>query len=147
MRYKSLQGTIKKSCHARQNQAMPEQPINNKKLLMPETQSTVLPKLKRAAAILEVAAIVIALLGLTYRATLFWLLPAGRGDAPGLAPLLDFGLAMLLFVVCVLCAGIGVAISLQGSQGDKRYAYQAFFIGVLSFLLYDLLHPYVPRLM
>jgi hypothetical protein len=114
---------------------------------MPANPSTLLPKLKRAAAILEVAAIVIALLGLTYRATLFWLLPAASAEAPGLAALLDFGLAMLLFVVCMLCAGVGVAISLQGSQDDKRYAYRAFFIGVLSFFCYDLLHPYVPRLL
>lgn len=114
---------------------------------MPTPTSTIPPKLKRATALLEITAISITLLALTYRATLYWWLPSSSNGELGLAPLLDFGLAMLLFVVCLLCAGAGVAISLQASTGEKRFAYRAFFIGVLSFVLYDLAYPYIPRLL
>jgi hypothetical protein len=58
----------------------------------------------------------------------------------------DLGLALLLFIVCSLCAICGVAISLLGDKSDKRYAYQAFFIGVVSFVAYDWLYTHVPRL-
>ena len=114
---------------------------------MPASHRSSLSRLKAAAAFLEVAAFIITLLALAFRATLYWQLPVSTSDNPGLAPLLDFSLAMLLFAICLLCAGVGVAISLQAGPRDKRHAYQAFFIGVLCFVLYDLLYPYVPRLM
>lgn len=104
-------------------------------------------KLKTAATYLEITSILISLFALAYRATLYWLLPASSDGTPGLAPLLDFSLAMLLFAVCLLCAGAGVGIHMQGEISDRRYAYRAFFIGVLSFLIYDLLYPHIPRLL
>lgn len=105
------------------------------------------PRLKTIAARLEMAAPLLAVLALVYRATLYWVLPGNGADDPGPAALLDFGLAMLLFLVCLACAAAGVAISIKGPPQDKRLAYRAFFSGVMSFLLYDLLHPYLPRLM
>lgn len=84
-------------------------------------------RLKRAAAALEVSCLVLALVGLGYRSTLYWLLPASQnGAGAGLAPMLDFAIALLLFAVCLLCAGTGVAISLHGGPQDKRHAYRAF---------------------
>ena len=106
-----------------------------------------LETLKRLSIRLQVVTVLIGVVALAFRSTLYWTLPAASGDAPALADLLDFSLAMLLFVVCALCATSGVGISLLGGAGDKRHAYQAFFVGVLSFLAYDLLHPLLPRLM
>lgn len=102
--------------------------------------------LKRLASPLQIAAVTLALLGLGYRATLYWTLPTGDEGAPGLGPVVDFSLAMLLFLVCAGCATVGVGIALWGEPRDKPVAYRAFFVGVLSFLGYDLLYPYVPRL-
>lgn len=113
---------------------------------MPDVASPHLPRLKRAAARLSIAAPALAVLALLYRATLYGSLPAGHGDGPGLGPLLDFGLAMLLFAVSLICAAIGVSINLLGTQADRPRAYKTFFIGLGSFLIYELLSPYVPRL-
>jgi len=106
-----------------------------------------LPRLKAIAARLEIAVLAIALLALAFRATLYWTLPGGGNGGSGPGALLDFGLALLLFLLCALCASAGVAISVLGERSDKRHAYQAFFIGVLSFLAYDLLYPHVPQLL
>lgn len=101
---------------------------------------------KRLAGVLEKTAIGFALWSLFYRATLYWKLPAEPGQNYGLGDLLDLLFALLLFLICLFCAGTGVAISILGEKDDKPLAYKAFFIGLLSFLSYDLLHPYIPRL-
>lgn len=106
-----------------------------------------LETIKRLAGILEKVVIGLALLALLYRATLFWRLSAETGQAYGTGDLLDLALALLLFLLCLLCAGVGVAISMLGEKEDKPLAYKAFFVGILSFIGYDLLHPLIPRLM
>jgi hypothetical protein len=103
--------------------------------------------LKQAARYLEAGSVALALAALAYRATLYWQLPSGGTQAPGVRDLVDFGLALLLFFICALCATAGVAINMMGERSDRPRAYRAFFIGVVSFLLYDILHPHVPRLM
>jgi hypothetical protein len=108
---------------------------------------TRLEKLKRLSLWLQASAIATGVLALIYRATLYWALPRANTGKAGIGDLLDFALAMLLFLVCALCASSGVAISVIGERSDKRHAYQAFFVGVLSFLAYDLVYPYLPRLM
>lgn len=103
--------------------------------------------IKRAAAYLEVGSVSLALLALAYRASLYWQIAVTEGQAPSTRDLLDFALALLLFVVCGLCATAGVAINLMGERSDRPRAYRAFFVGVVTFLLYDILHPHVPRLL
>jgi hypothetical protein len=103
--------------------------------------------IKRTAAHLEVGAVGLALLALAYRATLYWQIAVTEGQAPSTRDLLDFALAMLLFLVCGLCATAGVAINFMGERSDRPLAYRAFFVGVVTFLLYDILHPHVPRLL
>jgi hypothetical protein len=103
-------------------------------------------RLKRLAASLEIGVLGLAVLALLFRATVYWQLPAGSGEPYGTGDVIDLGLALLLFLACGFCAICGVAISMLGDKADKRFAFQAFFIGVVSFLAYDLLHPYVPRL-
>jgi hypothetical protein len=106
-----------------------------------------LTRLKKLAASLEIAVLVLAVAALVFRATLYWQLPAADGEPYGTGDVLDLALALVLFVVCSLCAVTGVAISILGDRADKRFAYQAFFIGVLSFVAYDWLYPHVPRLL
>ena len=106
-----------------------------------------LEQIKRLSITLQIGVGLIGVTALAFRATLYWTLPGAADGNPGSGDVLDFTLAMLLFAVCALCATSGVAISLLGGPGDKRHAYQAFFVGVLSFLAYDLLHPLLPRLM
>lgn len=106
-----------------------------------------LEKVKRLANVLEKMAISLAVWSLFYRATLYWRLPAEPGQDYGLGDLLDLIFALLLFLACLACAGAGAAISILGEKADKSLAYRAFFVGVLSFLITDLLNPHIPRLM
>lgn len=114
---------------------------------MTQSENPRVARFKALARPLEIAAPVLAILALLYRATLYWTLPGGASGEPGTAQLLDLGLALLLFLVGLLCAGAGVAISLFGGQADKGRAYRAFFLGAGSFMLYEFIYPHVPRLM
>ncbi len=114
----------------------------------PETQRmSRLSRIKHLAGLLEKATILLALGALLYRATVYWRLSAGPEQSAGPGEWIDLGLALLLFLVSLACASTGVAISMLGGKSDKPLAYRAFFIGVLSFLGYDLIHPYIPRLL
>lgn len=113
---------------------------------MSEHRGARLSRVKTAATMLEVATPLLALMALAYRATLYWVLPASQDGSPGLGPTLDLILAMLLFATSLACAGLGVTLSLRGTAADKGHAYRAFFIGAGSFMLYELVYPYVPRL-
>jgi hypothetical protein len=59
---------------------------------------------------------------------------------------IDFALGLVLFAVCLACAGCGVALSLMAVQEEKALAFRVGAIGITSFVAYTLLHPYVPRL-
>jgi hypothetical protein len=76
---------------------------------------TRLERIKRLSLLLQAGAVLTGVVALAYRATLYWALPGG-GDAPGTRDLVDFGLAMMLFLVCALCATSGVAISVLGER-------------------------------
>lgn len=113
---------------------------------MTPTLSPAVARLTRTASYLEISALVLTAIALGFRATLYWTLPTVDDGNAGPAYMIDLGLAMLLFATCLTCAGVGVAISLYGPQATKGRAYRAFFVGVLCFLCYDLVYPYVPRL-
>ena len=103
-------------------------------------------QLKPVSFKLEVIAIVLAVFALLYRATMYWHLPIATGEAYGLGDLLDFGLALALFLICILCAAAGVALSTKPDPEQHRLAFRPVLVGILSFVVYYFLHPYVPRL-
>lgn len=108
---------------------------------------TKLERIKGLAATLEVAAVVIAVAGLVFRSTFYWTLGPGPGEAYGRGDVLEFLFALVLFLVCALCAAAGVAISFMGTIEDRRLAYRAVLIGILSFIGYEFLHDQMPRLL
>lgn len=114
---------------------------------MTPSTSPAVARLTRTASYLEIAALVLTVIALGFRATLYWTLHAADGGSAGPAYSIDLGLALLLFATCLTCAGVGVAISLYGTKASKGRAYRAFFVGVLCFLFYDLVYPYVPQLL
>lgn len=106
-----------------------------------------LERIKQAVPILEISTLVFAAWSLLYRSTLYWTLPIDQGSRHGLGDTLDLLFALLLFIICFLCAASGVALSLMGGPGEKRLAYRPFLVGVLSFLVYDIVHPHMPKLL
>ena len=91
---------------------------------------------QRAARVLEAAAVSLAIGALLYRATVYWRFTPAPGEPYGVGDIIDFALAMLLFLVCGLCAAAGVAASMRPAV-----------IGITSFVVYYFLHPHVPRLL
>jgi hypothetical protein len=106
-----------------------------------------LESVKKLSAGLEIGAVTIAVAGLLFRATFYWTLQPEPGKAYGTGAVLDFVFALALFLVCTLCTVSGVVISFMGVAEDKRLAYRAALVGILSFVGYEFLHGHLPRLM
>ena len=104
-------------------------------------------RLKKLSAYLEVAAIVMALGALLFRATLYWVIPVAEGEPYGLGDLIDFGFSLALFILCVICAAAGVWLSFRKDPDDHRLAFRPVLIGIVSFVTYYFLHPHVPKLL
>ncbi|MGR9089589.1 MAG: hypothetical protein ACU85U_03295 [Gammaproteobacteria bacterium] len=102
---------------------------------------------QRVARSLEVAAVSLAVGALLYRATAYWLFVPAKGEPYGVGDIIDFALAMLLFLVCGLCAAAGVASSMSGDGTEQHRAFRPAVIGITSFVVYYFLHPHVPRLL
>lgn len=102
---------------------------------------------RRAARALEAASIALAIGALLYRGTAYWLFAPAPGEPYGLGDIIDFALAMVLFVVCGLCAAAGLASSMSGDGSEQHLAFRPAVIGITSFVAYYLLHPHVPRLL
>lgn len=91
-------------------------------------------------------AMAMALGALLFRATLYWVIPVTDGEPYGLADVIDFGLGLVLFLVCTVCAATGVLLSFRQDPEEHRLAFRPVLVGILSFLAYYFLHPHVPRL-
>jgi len=102
---------------------------------------------KRFSRILEFLVIGSALLALVYRATLYWLLPPVAGESFGLGDIVDFGLALELFFLSLLCAASAVVLSLKGQGQAQHLAFRLAVIGITTFVVYYFLHPHMPQLM
>ena len=102
---------------------------------------------QRAARLLEVASVALAIAALLYRATVYWSFAPAPGEPYGLGDIIDFALALLLFLVCGLCAAAGLASSMSGDGSEQHLAFRPAVIGITSFVAYYLLHPHVPRLL
>jgi len=109
---------------------------------VPETS-----RLKKLSFYLEISALVLALGALLFRATLYWVIPVAEGEPYGLGNLIDFALAMALFVLGVTCAAAGVWLSFRKDPDDHRLAFRPVLVGIVSFVGYYFLHPHVPKLL
>ena len=103
--------------------------------------------IQRVARVLEVAAVSLALGALLYRATAYWMFVPAQGEPYGIGDIIDFALAMLLFLVFGLCAAAGVAASMSGDGTEQHLAFRPAVIGITSFVVYYFLHPHIPRLL
>ena len=103
--------------------------------------------IKRGSAYLETSALVLAVGALLFRATIYWRMPIELGAEYGVGDIIDFVLGFVLFIICGLCAGAGVALSAMQHPEAQQSAYRPILIGITSFVVYYFVHPYVPRLL
>jgi len=102
---------------------------------------------QRIARVLEILVVVLAVVGLAYRATVYWLLPPAAGEPYGVGDIVDFALGMLIFLAGGLCAAAAVGASVSGDGSEQHLVFRPAVIGITSFVVYYFLHPHVPRLM
>lgn len=102
--------------------------------------------LQRLARRLEQAVIVLALGALAFRATLYGSLPPDAGARYGTGDIIDYGLGLVLFLLCGACAALGVVLTTRVAADAQARAYRPVLIGMTTFVVYYFVHPYVPTL-
>lgn len=100
----------------------------------------------RIARGLESAVLALGFAALLYRATLYGLIERPPGAAWGRGDVIDFGLGVVLFLLGGVCAGAGILLSTHPDCSDRGVAYRPVLIGMTTFVVYYLLHPYIPVL-
>jgi len=89
-----------------------------------------------------IALVVLALLGLLFRATLYWKIPVASGEPAGLGDIIE----MLFYFAVLGAAGLVLALSLiVALLKNYRGAFKAFLAGIVTPVAYYFLFSYVPR--
>lgn len=102
--------------------------------------------LKRLARILERAVIALACGALLFRLLGYGRFPRLPGMPWGTGDVIDLALAAAVFLTGLACAGCGVALSARVDERDRGMAWRSAVIGMTAFVVYYLVHPYVPVL-
>jgi len=107
---------------------------------------TMAQKVHRLAQAIAGFGIVLAFLGLLYRATVYWKIPVSPGDPYGFGDVIE----LFWFVALLLLAGItlmfSAVIAFVPQLRNPRLAFMLFLAAVLSPTAYYIIHPFVPRL-
>jgi uncharacterized membrane protein YidH (DUF202 family) len=109
-----------------------------------ETMDTT--SLNRLAGALERAVVALAILALAFRVLVYGHIPRPPDAAWGSADVIDFALALLLFLLALACTGLAVALSTRAREHERGRAYRPAVVGMTTFVAYYLVHPYLPVL-
>jgi len=108
---------------------------------------TMAQKVHRLAQVLAGFVIVLAFLGLLYRATVYWKIPVSAGDPYGFGDVIE----LFWFVAILLLAGVtlmfSAVIAFVPQIRNARLAFMLFLAAILSPTAYYIIHPFVPRLL
>ena len=104
-------------------------------------------KIHRLAQIIASAGIVLAVLGLLYRATVYWKIPMLPSDPYGLGDIIDLFWFIALLVLAGITLMFSAVIAFVPQLRNSRLAFVLFLAAVLSPTAYYLIHPFVPRIM
>jgi hypothetical protein len=91
--------------------------------------------------------IVIALLGLVFRSTLYWLFPVVDGEPYGLGDILDFGFFLLLVLVSVLTLIASLIQLIVWRSIYLKPSIKAIVTSIGSMVIYYNIHAFIPRLL
>jgi len=98
----------------------------------------------KITAFFAIALVVLALLGLLFRATLYWKIPVVSGEPAGLGDIIE----MLFYFAVMGVAGLVIAFSvIVALLKNYRGAIRAFLVGVVTPVAYYFLYSYMPRLL
>ena len=103
-------------------------------------------KVHRLAQVIASVGIVLAVLGLLYRATVYWKIPVSPGDPYGLGDVIELFWFVALLVLAGITLMFSAVIAFVPQLRNARLAFMLFLAAVLSPTAYYLIHPFVPRI-
>ncbi len=90
--------------------------------------------------------VAIAIIGLLYRSTVYWLIPVAPGEPYGFGDVLDFGFAVILIFSVGLTVIISLLLMVLWKRKNKKTALNIWVVSVVATVVYYLLYPILPRL-
>ena len=103
-------------------------------------------KVHRLAKIIASVGMMLAVLGLLFRATVYWNIPVSASDPYGLSDVIE----LFWFVALLVLAGITImfsaVIAFVPQLKNARLAFILFLAAILSPTAYYLIHPFVPMI-
>ncbi len=105
-----------------------------------DTKITILKSSKYTSIFL----VCVALVGLLFRATLYWKIPVEAGEPAGFGDVIE----LLLYFLILGASGVVLLLSaLVALFKNYKSAFKVFIVGVVTPIAYYLLHSSVPRLL
>lgn len=99
----------------------------------------------RLAQVTAGICILLAVVGLLYRATLYWKMPLLPGDPYGISDVIEVFWFMALLVLAGLTLMFSAAIAFVPQLRNARLAFVLFLAAILAPVGYYFIHPFVPR--
>ena len=89
----------------------------------------------------------LCVVALAFRSTLYWRIPVASNEAISLGDLIEFYLLVSLLGTCVLAVLLGLVLALVPRIRLLDLAFRLLATGVGCFLVGWFIHPLMPRLM
>lgn len=95
---------------------------------------------------LQTAVKAVAALAVGFRMFAYNQFPKAPNANYGAADIVDFALALLLFLICAACAASGLAVHLSQASEDRMDVFRPLLLGMTVFAVYAVVYPHIPRL-
>lgn len=99
------------------------------------------------SVVMQVLTVTLALGGLAYRSTYYWVIPVAPGDPYGVGDVLGLIVGMSLVVVSGSCVILGLGLLAFPGLNGRRHGFISILVAVASFFGYYYLHGRLPRLL
>lgn len=103
-------------------------------------------KVQRLAKIIASVGIILAVLGLLFRATIYWKIPISPSDPYGLSDVIELFWFVALLVLTGITIMFSAVIAFVQQLKNARLALMLLLAAILSPTAYYLIHPFVPRI-
>jgi len=103
-------------------------------------------KVHRFAKIIVSVGIILAILGLLFRATVYWKIPISPSDPYGLSDVIELFWLVALLVLAGITIMFSAVIAFVPQLKNARLAFILFLAAILSPTAYYLIHPFVPMI-
>jgi len=101
---------------------------------------------RRIYKTLVVIPVVLLLVALLFRATLYWSIPVADDEPYGGGDILEIILFLLIILFSLAAALYATILAVVPKLREKKYILRLLLVGALVPMLYFILHPLMPKL-